>query len=268
MTQGHADFACDVSGAQPEAREVVRVSAEVYARHTAPWFIGLLLHGSALKGDFIPGCSDIDLRLYLRDEAFAGNGNELPFELAAAIQRDLARIDPAPFQYIQCYAERAVPREGQLGPIPGAYALLMGRLPVAEATPAQLLASAHAALDRLNPYPAYISSTLLQHGGGKLERAVRLACTDVWPTLYQALCATQCLDPTDIWRLPKRQAIALLPPGSPLRGPIENFFLSVTTYYGAPAEALNVGRGIEALRAGVAFLTAARDWWRESSAQR
>lgn len=267
MTQEGAEFVCDVSGAQPEAREVVRAAAAVYVRHTAPWLIGLALHGSALKGDFIPGCSDIDLKLYLRDEAFTGAGNELPFELAAAIQRDLARIDPAPFQYIQCYAERSAPRAGQLGPIPGAYHVVTGSLPVSEATDAQLLASAHAALDQLDPYPAYISSTLLQHGGGKLERAVRLACTDVWPTLYQVLCAQQP-EPAHIWRLPKRQAIALLPSGSPLRVAIEDFLASVTAYYGAQADARSAERGVEALRHAVAFLTAARDWRRDARAQR
>ena len=260
MAQSRADFACDVSGVQPEAQEIVRAAAELYARHTAPWFIGLLVHGSALKGDFIPGCSDIDLKLFLRDEVFVGAGNQLPFELAATIQRDLARVEPAPFQYVQCYAERSVPREGQLGPVPGSYHVVMGQAPVVEATAAQLLASAHAALDRLDPYPAYIASTLLQHGGGKLERTVRLACTDVWPALYQILCVQQ-LDPTHIWSLPKRQAIALLPSDSPLRAAAAGFLASITAYYEATRDAQSTERGVEALRNAVAFLSAARDGW-------
>lgn len=262
MTQGGADFACDVSRAQPEAREVVRAAADVYARHTTPWLIGLVLHGSALKGDFIAGCSDIDLKLYLRDEAFIGAGNQLPFELVADIHRDLARIDPTPFQYIQCFAERSTLRAGQLGPVPGAYHLLMGRLPVAEATPEQLRASAQTALSHLNPYPDYVASALLQHGGGKLERAVRLVCTDVWPTLYQMLCVQQS-DPAHVWRLPKRQAIALLPSDSLLRGAIEDFYTIVTTYYDDPANISAAARGVEALRRAMTFLSAVRAWWEQ-----
>jgi hypothetical protein len=94
----------DVASLVPEAREIVRASAQIYFEHTRPWFVGLLIHGSALKGGFIPGCSDIDFKLYLHDGAFQANG-DLRFDLSLAIQRDLSRIDPAPFQYIQCYAQ-------------------------------------------------------------------------------------------------------------------------------------------------------------------
>jgi hypothetical protein len=254
------DVTLDLSGVQPAAREIVRAAAEVYAHHTAPWLVGLLVHGSALKGGFIPGCSDVDLKLYLRDEAFAGPGTRLPFALAANIQRDLARIDPAPFQYIQCYAERSVAKEGQVGPIPGAYHLVLGRLPVAEASDAQLCAAAQAALDRLDPYPDYIASGLLEHGGGRLERTVRFICTDVWPILYQVLCLQQS-DAVHVWGLPKRSAIELLAPDSPLRSPIEGFYESVVAYYdGDPS----VERALAVLRDALAFLSAASMWWREA----
>jgi hypothetical protein len=238
---------------------VVHAAAKVYARHTAPWFIGLLVHGSACKGDFIPGCSDVDLKLYLRDEAFIGQDTEikLPFTLAAAIHRDLALVDPTPFQYIQCYAERPTLREGQLGPVAGAYQVVLGSIPVPEATADQLRAAARSALERLDPYPAYIAKDLLQHGGGRFERTVRFACTDVWPVLYQVLCLQQP-DPVQVWTLPKRQAIALLPPDSLQQSAIAGFLASVTAYYtGEPS----VKRGLQVLQDAVAFLGAARTWW-------
>jgi hypothetical protein len=255
----------DLSGVQPDARQVVHAVARIYARHTAPWLIGLLVHGSACKGDFIPGCSDIDLKLYLRDEAFVAldTGNKLPFVLAAAIQRDLARVDPTPFQYIQCYAERSVPRKGQLGPVAGAYHVVLGQVPVPDATAAQLHEAARAALERLDPYPRYIAEDLLEHGGGRFERAVRFACTDVWPVLYQLLCLQQP-DPVQVWALPKRQAIALLPPGSTQHRAIAGFLASVIAYYaGEPS----VERGLEVLQSAVAFLGAARTWWDEQGDQ-
>ena len=99
----------DMSRVVPVARPVVEAAARVYLRHTDRWLIGLLIHGSALKGGFIPGCSDIDLQIYLKPEAFTVY-NQLPLEICSIIQRDLARIDPQPFQYIQGYALRPTPR--------------------------------------------------------------------------------------------------------------------------------------------------------------
>src|SRR5262245_36553510 len=120
----------DLLGLTREARPIVESAAAIYIRHTRPWFVGLIAHGSAVKGGFIPGCSDIDLQLYL-DQAAFGEGGQLPIELCFAIHRDLSQIDPAPFQYIQCYALTARLPDGYVGPIPGAYHLIAGALPVA-----------------------------------------------------------------------------------------------------------------------------------------
>ena len=122
----------DLSGLVPEARPIARRVAKVYLRHTEPWFIGLIAHGSAVKGGVIPNCSDIDFQLYLHDAAFSWRG-QLPIELGYAIRRDLEGIDLEPFRYVQCYARRPVPRSDLVGPIPGAYHLIAGELPVPEA---------------------------------------------------------------------------------------------------------------------------------------
>ncbi len=60
-----------------EARVIVEAAAAIYLRHTQPWFIGLVVHGSALKGGFIPGCSDIDFQLFL-DESRVGAFSTAP----------------------------------------------------------------------------------------------------------------------------------------------------------------------------------------------
>jgi hypothetical protein len=44
----------DISPVVPEARAIVQKAAEIYWRHTKPYFVGLLIHGSALKGDLFP----------------------------------------------------------------------------------------------------------------------------------------------------------------------------------------------------------------------
>jgi hypothetical protein len=249
----------DLSGLIAEVRPIVQPAAAIYLRHTRPWFIGLIAHGSAVKGDYIPGCSDIDLQLYLEDAAFT-DGRELPLEVGLAIHRELAQIDPAPFQYIQCYARPARLPDDYVGPIPGAYHVVAGRLPVAEATAEQLRASAYQALAQLKVLPSFIPSTLLQHGGGKLARQVRLLCTIVWPTLYQVL-ALQHADPLLVWRLPKQQAIALLPAGSPIEQAIRRFYAALQAYYPA---AVPVEQGLAAIASGVAVLREARQWWQEA----
>jgi hypothetical protein len=143
----------DLAGVQPEARAVVEQAAHVYMRHSEPWFIGLAVHGSAMKGGFIPGCSDIDVKLYLREDIFAGPGH-LRLELSIALHRELATIDPAPFSYIQCDAVPAgKPKAGEIGPVPGAYHIVAGRLPVPEATEQEIVESACRALAALDPVP-------------------------------------------------------------------------------------------------------------------
>ncbi len=86
----------NLSSVQPVARPMVEAVSTVYLRHVRPWLIGLMIHGSALKGGFIPACSDIDLHVYLDDAAFTAQG-QLPLEVCLAIQQELAQIDPRRF---------------------------------------------------------------------------------------------------------------------------------------------------------------------------
>jgi len=232
----------------PAARPIVQAAAEVYLRHTGQWCIGLLIHGSALKGGFIPGCSDIDLQLYLQPEAFTTYG-QLPLEICSAIQRDLAPIDPHPFQYIQGYALSPVPRPGYVGPIPGAYHMLTGKLPVPEASEEDLQSSARKALETIDAYIASYCRGLLEHGSGKLERQVRFLCTDVWPTLCHIL-TIQEQDGIRVWGLPKHEVIALLPQESLLAQSIRTFYQALQTYYSLEA---SVENAIKVVEAGVVF---------------
>lgn len=242
----------DVTGLIPEAQAIAQQAAAIYRKHTAPWFLGLLAHGSAVKGGYIANCSDIDFQLYLAEEAFAADG-ELPLALGMAIHQELAQIDPAPFRYIQCYALTRHLRPGWIGPIPGAYHLVAGRIPVPLATATELRASAQKALAALKPD----AINLLSHGGGRLERHVRLHCTKVWPVLYQ-VAALQQDDPIRVWNLPKPAVIGLLPAASELGQAIRAYDQAVHTYY--PAERL-VADGLRVLESGVAFLLAAKRWW-------
>lgn len=248
----------DLSLLVPEAAPIVRKAANIYVKHTKPWFIGLVVHGSALKGGFIPGCSDVDFQLYLEDSAFTAQ-SQLPLKLALTIHRDLAKIDPSPFRYIQCYPQPTNLPEGYVGPIPGAYQLLDGRLPVPETTQEQLQVAARKALTELIPVPLFITGELLDHGSGRLSRKIRLLVTKIWPTLYQVL-ALQEDDAIHAWNQTKEQAIELLPEDTQLNRRIHDFYQAIQLYY--PTEE-SIESGLRVIETGIEFLKAAKSWWNE-----
>jgi hypothetical protein len=195
----------DVSGLIPEARPIAEKVATVYLKHTAPWFIGLIVHGSAVKT------------------------GEL--------------------------------QEGFVGPIPGAYYLVAGKLPVAEAAAQQLRSSARRALTELDPAPTFVMGELLGPGRVRLARNIRLLCTKVWPVLYQVLTCQQN-DAIAVSCLPKEEAIAQLPPNSALHGAALGFYQAVKAYY--PAEN-SLDGAFSIIEFGVAFLKAAKSWWDDSN---
>ncbi len=253
----------DVSPVMAVARPIVHRAAVVYLRHTAPWFVGLIVHGSALKGGFIPGCSDVDFQLFVDRDILTHDG-QLPLDIGVAVQRDLAHIDPAPFRYIQCKLASATGTQRIVGPVSGAYYVLAGRLPVPEATVEQLRNGAHHALAALDPVPAFMASSLLDHGGGRLAANIRLLCTKVWPVLYQVLVLQQ-EDAIHVWRLPKGDAITHLPSGTELRRAMDMFYRAVQAYY--PTEE-SIERALDVVTSGVDALRAAKEWWQECRAPR
>jgi len=247
-----------LAGLVPEAKPIVEKAASIYVSETAPWFVGIIAHGSAVKGGFISGCSDIDLLLFLERAAFVED--HLPLQLCETVQRELAKINPAPFSYIQCYALSGEQHKDKnwAGPIPGGYRLLAGRLPIAEATREQLLDSAREKLARLPSEIAYYHAGLLQHGAGRVERHIRLLCTSVWPTLNHVLSLQQN-NPIEVWNLTKLQAIENLPAQAPMGHAIRLFYQAITVYYPSGS---SLDAGLEAVRHGISFLQAVNSWWK------
>ena len=249
----------DCARLQPEARAIARRAAEVYYRHTQPHFIGLLAHGSAYKGGVIPNCSDLDLQLFLAAGAFGADGR-LPLALSLAIHADLARIDPAPFHYIQCYAPPPFPSsagKSHSAPLTGTYCMLAGEMPHPETTAEEALKKAQAYLDAFKPDPSDLAQKLLQHGGGVLERGVRYLCTEVWPLLY-TLLAWRGRDPLAVWPLPKPQAIEKWPADEEAGQAIRHFYRCVWCYY---VEENTAERALAVIRAGMDFKRAGMAWY-------
>jgi hypothetical protein len=252
----------DVSGLVPEARQTARQVAELFYRHTRPWFIGLVGFGSAVKGAVIPGASDIDFHLYLKDDIFVNpDALTLPLDLSLTIQRGLAQIDPSPFAYIDGGPERAVIPPGHVGPVPGAYHLIAGRLPVPEATSDSLKAEARAGLDRLDPIPGFLTEGLFHAGTshGTLDLTVRRLAQVVWPVIFQVL-ALQQEDACAVWALPKDQAVLALAPDSPPGQAARAFYQAALTYYKAAGQE-RLDLAFIFIEQGVLFRQAAKDWW-------
>ncbi len=240
----------------PEAQEIVRTAAIAYLRHLNQWCIAVLIHGSALKGGYIPGCSDIDFQIYLEAAAFDNSGN-LPLAIGIAIQRDLARINLAPFQYIQGYALPPVRREGFTAPIPGAYHMITGMLPIPETSEEELQHSARQALKKLDVATVFHPQELLECGSWKLPQKVRWLCTDVWPMLYHVLTIQQG-NGIAIWQLSKHEAMKLLPKESSLAQTMQAFYSAVCIYYPAGT---SVEEALKVIQTGLNFLQSVQTWW-------
>lgn len=241
----------DLSRVMPVARPIVVRAAEIYMRHMQPWLIGLILHGSALKGDPIPGCSDIDMQLYLSDAAFSEN-NSLPLALCIAIHRELSTIPLAPFREIQCFAFRNTIREDWLGPPPGSYLVLAGRLPIPETSAEQLVELVHTKL-RTIQLPVWYADALLQVGPGELDKRVRRLCPEVWP-VARHLLTLQTADPIRVWNMPRRILVEAIPASKETGRLLREFEAALLRYY---PEASSTEDGLQAVQAGFAFLEAA-----------
>jgi hypothetical protein len=259
MVNKQAKFDIDLAPIVPEALPIVRAATLVYLQHLSPWCIGIVIHGSALKGGYIPGCSDIDFQIYLQPEAFHDD-DDLTLDLAMALHRDLARIDPAPFQYIQGYARSSQKKAGMVGLIPGAYHMITGTLPVPEATEEELQVAARQALASLNVSSIFHAQDLLQHGAWKLAQQVRWLCTDVWPMLYHVLTIQQ-KEAIAIWQLPKQEAMKLLSPESDVAQTMQSFYRTICNYYSAET---SVEYALKAIQSGLDFLQSVKAWWIES----
>lgn len=250
----------NVADLRLETRTIVEKVSDIYVKHTKPWFIGLVVHGSAVKGGFISGCSDIDFVLYVEDKAL-NERQELPLSITMAIHRELATIDIAPFRYIQFRV--ATPSHRAFGNvIPGTYLLVAGRLLQPEISNEQLLELCKVGLTELDPDRIIASHRLLDHGEGRLQRIVRGVCTVVYPVLFQVL-SIQHGDGYRIWNLNKFEAIELLPEDSVLGDKIQAFYSAVRRYY--PNET-DVDDALETIEYGVDFLKTAKQWWDETNA--
>ena len=243
---------------QPPARSLVCQTADTYRRHLGQDLVSLVAHGSAVKGGLIPGSSDVDLVAFLRPHGLTPHG-ELPLDVAIRLHRDLSRIDPAPFRYIQGIVLPAGDRS-RIRFIPESYCVVLGDRDVPIATADQLMREARAALDTLEPerLAAPISNALLDQGEGRLFRQVRGLCTVVWPLMYQVACIYHG-NAVHVWQRTKFEVAEMLTAEPAIGPPLSRWMDAVTHHYD---NGENSSTALEAIRAGVSFLDAADEWYR------
>lgn len=246
----------NLSPLNDQAREIVEHAATIYVRHTDPWFVGLYVHGDALRDRFTPGCSELQFRLFLEREAFSEDGR-LPIELCVYIQRDLSTIDPAPFRRMCCRLSTGNHNNRTPGPVPGAYHVLAGRTPIPEATNLQLHEAATFALSNLTFDLDGVRQGLLSAGGARLAAPVEDLSSVVWETLYHVTTIHQ-KDGIRTWQLPKDKAIGLLPTGSELGDSIRTFQEKLSAF---PGGETSTDAALEVIAPAQAFLGAVKAWW-------
>ncbi|PFV81595.1 hypothetical protein COL05_13650 [Bacillus sp. AFS059628] len=176
-------------------------------------------------------------------------------ELYLEIHRDLSKIDTNPFNYIQCEALADKLPEGFVGPVPGAYQIVAGRLPVKEATNEQLKQSAIKALNNIIVVPKYFS-TLLDHGKERLDRVVRLISTEVSPTIYHVLSYVHH-DAIEVWQMPKNKAIHFLPEDE-MKNIAIQFYECTKKYY---SDESSVADALDTVYNGAKFFESVKLWF-------
>ncbi len=225
----------DCSQLIPEAQRPAVEAATACLEFAGDRVAAIVAVGSAVKGGFIPGWSDIDLHLYLYDDAFEGGALRMP--LALSIQRGLAAIDPRPFHFISCMPVHASDPGDAPPLVRGGYALLAGPLPRAEATGADLRAQARQALASLHAQPRYVAIGLLEHGGGRLNLLVRRLSGEVWRSYFHLL-ALALDDPIAAWAQSKPAAVDALPDETLVGQEMRGFYRALTTYQPAGRDSL------------------------------
>lgn len=191
-----------------ELREAfVEVCKSVFAES----LVAIITKGSTVKGGFIPGLSDVDLHVYLKDDAFIYS-DFLKLEFGLSLQ---AKMDGLMGKYdlgggpIQVMCLPVSHQRDWVGPLPGTYLLLYGdTCPDPPPTAVEMLAQD---LDSLkNPVYAYkLVNSFADKSNADLATYVRRLNTAVTPTLYRVLSLlTQA--PLKTWKMTKFEVLEAL----------------------------------------------------------
>ena len=175
------------------------------------YLVAIITKGSSVKGGFIPGLSDIDMHVYLKNEAFIYS-DFLKLDLGLQLQEQMDTLihryefNGSPIQVILLNTSQP-PRWS--GPLPETYIVLYGEgCPEAEPTSEQMLTQDLKELT--NPVYAYkLMSSYVDKPTDELCSFVRRLQPAVNPTLYRVLSLLTG-DPMRVWKMTKFEALDAL----------------------------------------------------------
>jgi len=218
--------------------------------------VAVVLHGSAAKGGFIPGFSDVDFIVLLAPECFDEFGLQL--DDAFAIQERIAAIpwERASAAYPQAYFydARNMPA-WWTGPIASASRVLHGAFPDdLRPTPDRMRAAALRLLR--DDLPGLIHSdteSFSDSADSALPRRLRLLSTRVTPSMF-SLLVLRSGDPLGEWTRTKHEAAHRLAAAYPGVAPAalpRQFYRNVPELLGGQ---IDVGLARRTYRIGLEFL--------------
>ncbi|RKY00431.1 hypothetical protein DRP77_11490, partial [Candidatus Poribacteria bacterium] len=189
----------------PESlREPIELIVESIKEVLGDHLRAIILKGSLVKGDFIPGYSDVDIHVLVDDEVMEGP-RALRLEEALEVQRRIGKLRPQDygvwgFQIFFLSAQNYPPDWSP--PPPGGYVLLYGEIPEGmEETIEEQLRKARFSLIRIPGYISYLLERLVDKPDERLVEVVRLTGAILKAVLYNA-ASLLTGDPPSVWRMP------------------------------------------------------------------
>lgn len=172
----------------------------VLAAAQAAWpgaSLALILYGSAHRGDFVPFCSDLNLRLILPHDCFDPSGALDP-KRALFVRRILEGVELAPFRALSIDVWDSYEFEGRIF-VPGSFRVVHGQAELHDPDVRQMLVEARLKLAKLPERLAYHARKLLQlEREGLMQQLAELA-QDVTRAL-RFLWALENNAPLESWR--------------------------------------------------------------------
>lgn len=174
--------------------------------------ITILAKGSTVKGGFIPGLSDVDLHVYLKDDVFEFS-DFLKLELGLKLQEKMGQLikksdlGGSPIQLI--LLNTSTPKGNWTGPIPGTFILLYGdKCPEPTPNKEEILEQDLRNL-RDVIYPYKLINSFVDKSDEELPGYVRRLSPAVTPILNHVL-SLLTKDPFKALKMSKAEAIDVL----------------------------------------------------------
>ena len=173
--------------------------------------VAVINKGSTVKGGFIPGLSDVDLHVYLKNDAFIYS-DFLKLELGLSMQEKIDELirkydfGGGPIQVIMINVSQ---QRDWSAPLPGTYLVLYGDgCPEEPPTVESMLEQDRESLR--NPHYAYgLINSLADKSSDSLAGYVRRINPAVTPTFYRVLSVLTG-DPFKVWSMTKFQVLEAL----------------------------------------------------------